>query len=94
MSKVFAKNLSNKQVMATDGSEVGILFNIVMDIKTSNLISLIVKPDMALDTSKYKQEGEYIILPFESVRAIKDYIVIDKAIAKGTKGPQKETADI
>lgn len=33
MSKVFAKNLSNKQVMATDGSEVGILFNIVMDIK-------------------------------------------------------------
>lgn len=49
---------------------------------------------MALDTSKYRQEGEYIILPFESVRAIKDYIVIDKAIAKGTKGPQKETADI
>ncbi|MCS3923983.1 PRC-barrel domain-containing protein [Methanosalsum natronophilum] len=94
MAKIFAKNLSNKQVMATDGSEVGILFNIVMDIKSSRLVSLVIKPDMALDISKYKQEGEYIILPFESVRAIKDYIVIDKAIAKGKKAPQNEQVDI
>jgi sporulation protein YlmC with PRC-barrel domain len=83
MSKLFAKNLSSKQVMATDGTELGVLFNIVMDVKTGNLIDLIVKPDLALDTSKYKTDEQYLLLPFESVRAIKDYIVVDKTVAKG-----------
>ena len=83
MSKVFAKNLSSKQVMATDGTEIGVLHNMVMDIKTSSLISLVVKPDMALDASKFQYDGEFITLPFGSVRAIKDYIVVDKATAKG-----------
>ena len=83
MVKVFAKNLSSKQVMATDGTEIGILFNIVMDVKTGDLINLIVKPDMSLDVSRYKADGQYIMLPFESVRAIKDYIVVDKNLAKG-----------
>jgi sporulation protein YlmC with PRC-barrel domain len=83
MVKVFAKNLSSKQVMATDGTEIGILFNIVMDVKTGSLIHLIVKPDMSLDTSRYQADGQYIMLPFESVRAIKDYIVVDKNLAKG-----------
>ncbi|SFM46543.1 Sporulation protein YlmC, PRC-barrel domain family [Methanolobus profundi] len=83
MANVFAKNLSSKQVMATDGTEIGILFNIVMDIRTGDLIDLIVKPDMSLDTSKYKADEQYILLPFESVRAIKDYIVVDKNMARG-----------
>jgi sporulation protein YlmC with PRC-barrel domain len=83
MANVFEKNLSSKQVMATDGTEIGILYNIVMDIKTGELIDLIVKPDMSLDTSKYTIDEQYILLPFESVRAIKDYIVVDKNIARG-----------
>ncbi|MGP8336909.1 MAG: PRC-barrel domain-containing protein [Methanosarcinaceae archaeon] len=83
MSKVFAKNLSSKQVMATDGTELGVLFNMVMDVKTGNLVNLLVKPDLALDTSKYQTDEQYIILPFEAVRAMKDYIVVDKALAKG-----------
>ncbi len=83
MANVFAKNLSSKQVMATDGTEIGILFNIVMDIKTGELINMIVKPDMSLDTTKYNNDGQYILLPFESVRAIKDYIVVDKNMARG-----------
>ncbi|MDY0388408.1 MAG: PRC-barrel domain-containing protein [Methanolobus sp.] len=83
MANVFAKNLSSKQVMATDGTEIGILFNIVMDIKTGSIIDLIVKPDMSLDTSRYKVDEQYILLPFESVRAIKDYIVVDKNTARG-----------
>lgn len=83
MTKVFAKNLSSKQVMATDGTELGVLFNIVMDGKTGDLMDLIVKPDMSLDISKYKTDDQYILLPFTSVRAIKDYIVVDKNIATG-----------
>lgn len=83
MSKVFAKNLSSKQVMATDGTELGVLFNMVMDVKTGVLVNLLVKPDLALDTSTYNTDDQYIIVPFEAVRAIKDYIVVDKMLAKG-----------
>ena len=83
MSKVFAKNLSSKQVMATDGTELGVLFNMVMDVKTGDLVDLLIKPDLALDTSKYQTDDQYIVVPFEAVRAIKDYIVVDKTLAKG-----------
>ncbi|MDO9517603.1 MAG: PRC-barrel domain-containing protein [Methanosarcinaceae archaeon] len=91
MSKVFAKNLSSKQVMATDGTELGVLFNIVMDVKTGDLVNLLIKPDLALDTSKYKTDAQYIIVPFEAVRAIKDYIVVDKTLARGLSAEVIET---
>ena len=82
MAKVFAKNLSNKQVMATDGTELGVLNNIVMENKTGELENLIIKPDIGLDTSKYQMDGQYIVVSFDAVSAIKDYIVVDKLMAK------------
>ncbi|MDD2439047.1 MAG: PRC-barrel domain-containing protein [Methanosarcinaceae archaeon] len=79
MSKKFARELLvNKQVMATDGTEIGTLNNIVMEVRGGNLIDLVVIPNENLDTSKYKKEDEFILLPFTSVSAIKDYIIIDK----------------
>jgi sporulation protein YlmC with PRC-barrel domain len=78
MAKVFAKNMANKPVMATDGTEIGILNNIVMDVKTGNLEDLIIKPDIGLDTSKYPMEGQYLKIPFSAVRSVKDYIVVDR----------------
>lgn len=82
MSKEFAKNLFNKQVMATDGTEIGILSNIVVEIKGGNIIDLIVTPNINIDTSRYRKEDNFILIPFDSVSAIKDYIIIDKMKAK------------
>ncbi len=82
MAKIFAKNLSNKQVMATDGTELGVLESIVMEDKTGELLDLMVKPDMGLDTSKYQKDGQLIIMPFTSVSSIKDYIVVEKSLAR------------
>ncbi|MGA9189448.1 MAG: PRC-barrel domain-containing protein [Methanosarcina sp.] len=83
MSKVFARNLLfNKQVMATDGTEIGTLSNIVVEIKGGNIIDLIVTPNVNLDTSRYKKVDNYILVPFDSVSAVKDYIIIDKMKAK------------
>ena len=82
MAKVFAKNLTNKQVMATDGTELGVLNNIVMENKTGELENLIIKPDIGLDTSKYQKDGQYIVVSFDAVSAIKDYTVVDKLMAK------------
>ena len=82
MSKEFAKNLFNKQVMATDGTEIGTLNNIVVEIKGGNIIDLVVTPNINFDTSRYKKADNYILVPFDSVSAIKDYIIIDKMKAK------------
>ncbi len=79
MVKVFAKNMSNKQVMTTDGTEIGILNNVVMDVKNGKLEDLIIKPDIGLDTSKYPMEGQYLKISFNAVRSVKDYIVVDRA---------------
>ncbi|MGB9939170.1 PRC-barrel domain-containing protein [Methanosarcina sp.] len=83
MSKVFARNLLfNKQVMATDGTEIGTLSNIVVEIKGGNIIDLMVTPNPNFDTSRYRKADNFILIPFASVSAIKDYIIIDKMKAK------------
>jgi sporulation protein YlmC with PRC-barrel domain len=83
MSKVFARNLLfNKQVMATDGTEIGTLSNVVVEIKGGNVIDLMVSPNPAFDISRYRKADNFILIPFSSVSAIKDYIIIDKMKAK------------
>jgi len=41
MVKIFAKNLSKKNVMSSDGSILGALYNVVIDIRTGELINLL-----------------------------------------------------
>jgi sporulation protein YlmC with PRC-barrel domain len=78
MARIFAKNLSKKNVMSSDGSVIGVLYNIVMDVQTGKLINLVVKPDMSVDKSRYQMEGNYILIGFSAVRAVRDFIVVDK----------------
>ena len=82
MSKVFARNLFNKLVMATDGTEIGTLNNVVVEIKGGNVIDLMIVPNPNFDTSRYRKVDSYILMPFDSVSAIKDYIIVDKMKAK------------
>jgi sporulation protein YlmC with PRC-barrel domain len=82
MTRIFARNLRDKQVMSSDGITLGILNNIVIDVKSGAVIDLVVKPDIALDKEKYQMEDEFILVSFDAVRAIKDYIVVDKNQAK------------
>ena len=78
MARIFAKNLSKKNVMSSDGSVIGVLYNIVMDVQTGKLVNLVVKPDMSVDKSRYQMEGNYILIGFSAVRAVRDFIVVDK----------------
>lgn len=78
MVKVMAKKLSNKKVMGTDGSEMGILYNITCDQRTGELVDLIIRPDMTLNVENYRTEDGLVLIPFSAVRAVKDFIVIDK----------------
>ncbi len=92
MNKIFARNLRDKQVVSSDGVTLGVLNNIVIDIRTGSIEDLVIKPDIALEKAKYKQDGEFILMPFDSVRAIKDYIVVDKttSLASAAEPPVTE----
>lgn len=83
MTKYNARNLiDNKKVMSTDAKELGILDNILIDSKTGSILELKVLPSPDLDISKYRKDGDYIILPFNSVSAIRDYVIVDKDKAR------------
>ncbi|MHC1599556.1 MAG: PRC-barrel domain-containing protein [Candidatus Methanospirareceae archaeon] len=75
--KISALKLSNKRVVDSEGSEMGMLHNIVAEAGTGMLRELVVKPAEELDTSRFKMEDDYIFIPFDAVKAIKDVIVVD-----------------
>jgi sporulation protein YlmC with PRC-barrel domain len=84
MTKIFAGNLAGKQIVTVEGTILGDVENMVFDIQTGALVDLVVKPDAQLDRQKYREEGKFILIPFGSVKAVKDYIVVDdsKAVKK------------
>ncbi len=75
MKGILARSLAKKTVVLSDGTVVGKLHNITVDFKTGSLVSLIVKP--MNDVPSFKKEDGFYIIPFEYVRALKDYIVVD-----------------
>lgn len=80
MADVLAENLSGKAVMGSDGTELGMLYNITMNLKSGKLEDLLVEPDedseVSLDFSR-DDDGRYHV-PVNRVQAVKDYIVIQR----------------
>ncbi len=84
MTKIYAGNLAGKEIVTVEGTILGNVENMVFDIQTGALVDLMVKPDAQLARQKYREEGKFVLIPFDSVKAVKDYIVVDdsKAIKK------------
>jgi len=81
MADILAENLSGKAVMGSDGTELGMLYNITMNLKSGALADLLVEQteetnqiDLDFPTDDH---GRYRI-PVGHVQAVKDYIVIDR----------------
>ena len=81
MAEILAENLSGKAVMGSDGTELGMLYNITMDLKTGELADLIIEPDEQLETESVElssdDEGRFQV-PVNRVQAVKDYIVVQR----------------
>jgi sporulation protein YlmC with PRC-barrel domain len=73
---VFARSLAKKTVLLSDGTVIGTVYNLTVDLRTGSLIDLLVKPQNDIPELK-KNDGLYII-PFDSVKSISDYVVIDR----------------
>jgi len=83
MTRVFARSLSRKKIMSNDGKLIGTLKNIRVDFDSGQIIEMIVHPDQTFDTSSYNLEDDkLLVIPFESVKDIKDYIVVDRYLAR------------
>ncbi len=75
--RIFAQKLGYKEVLDSEGREMGVLYNIVADAKTGILTELVIKPASELDTSGFKKERDYILIPFDAVKSVRDVIVVD-----------------
>jgi len=68
--------------MGSDGTDLGALYDLIIDVNTGDILDLMVKPDPDLNVQEFKIENDFLLLPFDSVRAIKDYIVVDRKMAR------------
>ncbi|WP_456369082.1 PRC-barrel domain-containing protein [Geoglobus sp.] len=73
---VLAREMLNKVVLLSDGTIVGVVHTLTFDFKTGSLVNVVVRPKNEVEGLK-KEDGYYII-PFESVRSVSDYVVIDR----------------
>jgi len=85
MVKVFSGSIAGKEVVNIDGMVLGELEDVIFDAQTGKLVDLLVKPDKELNRMKYREDGRFVLIPFSSVVAIKDYIVIDESRAVKTQ---------
>lgn len=81
MSDIFVQNLQEKSVMGSDGTELGMLHNITMDLKSGKLHDLVVDPDEEVPLRsvdfELDDEGRFRV-PVSRVQAVKDYIVVKR----------------
>lgn len=81
MADILAENLSGKAVMGSDGTEIGDLYNITMNLKSGELHHLLVTPndqfDPARSTFQVDERGRMLV-PVGNVQAVKDYIVVGR----------------
>jgi len=79
MADILAENLSGKAVMGTDGAELGMLYNITMDIESGRLSNLIVDPDEHVGDVEFDYDDQgRILVPVNRVQAVKDHVIIDR----------------
>ena len=82
MKSTFSRSLSKKKVMSTDGMVIGTIRNIMVDLDSGQVDSLVVRPDSGFDATGYTVDGDRFMIPFEAVRDIRDYIVVDRYLSK------------
>ncbi len=77
MPEVLAENLSEKEVMGSDGASLGTLYNVTMDLKTGSLHNLVVDPGEGSVNADFEKDdhGHYLV-PVSRVQAVKDTIVV------------------
>jgi len=81
LAQIFASKLRGMNVLTDRGLQVGRLQDMLVDEESGRIISLVIKPitkEALVDLPKDSSGNP--LLPFNSVMAIRDYIVVNERI--------------
>jgi sporulation protein YlmC with PRC-barrel domain len=79
MTELLAENLSGKAVMGSDGAELGMLYNITMNLDTGRLENLVVEPAETYRGDDFPtDETGRLRIPVHRVQAVKDHMIIER----------------
>jgi sporulation protein YlmC with PRC-barrel domain len=79
MAEILAENLSGKSVTGSDGAELGMLYNITMDLDTGRLENLVIDPNEHIDTDDFDvDEVGHLLVPVSRVQAVKDHMIVER----------------
>ena len=80
MSKyVIARQLSQKKVITNDGEDFGRLVDLNVNEVTGKIEYLVIEPNPDNGTAgKMRKEDGMVLVPYESVLAAGDYVIIEK----------------
>ena len=74
-----AKQLAGKRIITNDGEDIGKLVDLYINEVTGKIENLLVEPNLDNATArKLKKEDGLLIVPYNSVLAASDHIIIDK----------------
>jgi len=66
--------------MTNDGQVLGMVDNFVMDTTSGNIQHVLVRPAEEIEVRLFQTDAEgRLILPFKSMRAVKDVVVMELA---------------
>ncbi len=75
--KITENELRGKTVMTEEGLYLGVMRNSTVDIKTGELVGILVEPSDDIDPRLYHLDNEgRLVFPFNSIRSVKDVIII------------------
>jgi sporulation protein YlmC with PRC-barrel domain len=80
MSKfAIARQLAGKRLITNDGEEIGKLVDVIINEVSGKMESLVVEPNPDnLTARKMKKEDGMLLVPYNSVMAVSDHVIIDK----------------
>lgn len=83
MSRILASSLRDMRILTDKGLRVGNIYDLEVDKETGEVDTLVVKPESEeIAQSLSTDEDGYALVPFSSVVAVRDYIVIsEKSLA-------------
>ena len=76
---LIARQISGKKIITNEGEDFGRVIDININELTGRLENLLVEPNPDNDfASKLKSDDGFIKVPYESVTAVGDYILVEK----------------
>ena len=76
----FLTELQGKTVMTNDGQILGVIDNFVVDTVNGSIAHVLVTPSEDVEARLFTSDAAgRLVLPFKSMRAVKDVVVVDIA---------------